>query len=49
MGTAEDGVGTIGHAAARDPRPVTQLLLKWGSGDEAALNELTPLVNEASL
>lgn len=29
-----------------EPHRVTRLLLQWGSGDEAALNELIPLVHD---
>ncbi len=32
--------------AASPPQEVTQLLVAWGSGDEAALDELMPLVYE---
>jgi RNA polymerase sigma factor (TIGR02999 family) len=28
----------------RSPKEITQLLVAWGDGDEAALEELTPLV-----
>lgn len=31
---------------ARSPQQVTQLLLAWGGGDQAALDELMPLVYE---
>ena len=30
--------------AARSPKEITQLLVAWGDGDEAALEQLTPLV-----
>lgn len=33
-------------AAAADPAQVTQLLERWGEGDEKALEQLTPLVYE---
>lgn len=42
-------MGTRDHLDKDTPsgRPgVTQLLLKWGNGDEAALNELIPLVHD---
>ncbi len=28
------------------PKEITQLLVAWGDGDQAALNQLTPLVHE---
>lgn len=31
---------------SQEPEPVTELLLKWRSGNEACLNELIPLVEE---
>src|SRR5205085_9236937 len=30
--------------AMQPPEGITQLLVKWGNGDQAALNELMPLV-----
>ena len=30
----------------QDPNPVTQLLQKWGQGDQQAFNQLLPIVNE---
>ena len=30
--------------ATRSPKEITQLLIAWGDGDEAALEQLTPLV-----
>jgi RNA polymerase sigma factor (TIGR02999 family) len=30
----------------RSPKEITQLLVAWGDGDEAALEQLTPLVHE---
>lgn len=46
LGTADDRVGTTGRAPSGDPHRVTGLLLQWGGGDEAALNELIPLVHD---
>ncbi len=32
--------------ATRSPKEITRLLVAWGDGDQAALDELTPLVHE---
>jgi RNA polymerase sigma factor (TIGR02999 family) len=43
---AMEGTGSSGSLAGPECTPVTQLLQRWGQGDQEALNRLLPIVHE---